>query len=52
MKQEKQEKINGNKKENKENKDITRLIVIDSLKQEKEEFYEEFSFKTKTKIWF
>jgi len=51
MKQEKQEKINGNKKDKKENKDAMSLIIVD-LKQEKEEFYEEFSFKTKTKIWF
>tara|TARA_R110002020_G_scaffold353395_1_gene566361 strand:+ start:318 stop:473 length:156 start_codon:yes stop_codon:yes gene_type:complete len=51
MKQKNQEKINGNTKDKKENKDTMSLIVVD-LKQEKEEFYEEFSFKTKTKIWF
>ncbi len=51
MNQEKQEKINGAKsKEKKESKDAKVIIFVD-LQQGKEEYYEEFSFKTETKAW-
>jgi hypothetical protein len=52
MKQEKQEKINGNKKESKEeeSKDA-KVIIFVGLQQEREQYYEEFSYKTKIKSW-